>query len=614
MIEKEEKGKLEWSEVKFWLNEAKSCEDRQKRELVQRNNYPFLINYYEGFEKIDSVYPYVSTSQTLSIINEYFPNTNAKISELMYQNPDIVVEALNPDMSPNENLMKSALMYGMEKSDMLIENRVALFDMLFAGYCAVEVDHIIEKDTLDLLPEESPQENGFIRNTINKFKNAFSDNEAEENVEKEIPSKEESFATSEKTYMRRWSPLNIPLDWKADVLKDRRYNLKKIEISKAEFNVKYPDFKEKVFPTDNKFDFAAGDDRDHTKKIILYEFQIKKKQNKYTTIIISPQYANSEIDIFDRQYPTNGFNVKIGTLHKYGKLYPVSFAQINKKISDEMNHYIRFIMEVSERNIPKFVIDSNKIKEDGETSLRSANVNDIVSCKGNTNGVVTPLQPTQSSPENKQLFDIFDNQTERLWAQSRSKLGAKSESDFAADINIQEEGFRASQLDIQEGLRLLIKEETETFKDIIVSLWDGDYFFKVTGGPKPDWYMPKKVINPITNAPMTLNSLTDILTSDFDVKIDITSSLRPNKEKRKKDFLDYITWLFSPEVAAYLQSQGKTINIEFLEKTAIEFGFNPKNVFVDLGMAGQIPEGEGMTTNPAVGPANLQDILKGGAV
>ena len=47
-------AKLTPSEVRFFLAEAKSCEDRQKRELIQRNNYPHLINYYEGVWKLDA--------------------------------------------------------------------------------------------------------------------------------------------------------------------------------------------------------------------------------------------------------------------------------------------------------------------------------------------------------------------------------------------------------------------------------------------------------------------------------------------------------------------------------------------------------------------------------
>ena len=70
-------GKLSPATIRFYLNEAKSCEDRQRIELIQRNNYPFLINYYEGFEEIDTKYPHVGVSQKLSIISEYFPRNKS---------------------------------------------------------------------------------------------------------------------------------------------------------------------------------------------------------------------------------------------------------------------------------------------------------------------------------------------------------------------------------------------------------------------------------------------------------------------------------------------------------------------------------------------------------
>ena len=71
-------GKLNPAEIKFWIEEARSCKERQKRELIHRNNYPFLINYYEGFDKIDAreIHPHVATQRRIAIINEFFPNPN----------------------------------------------------------------------------------------------------------------------------------------------------------------------------------------------------------------------------------------------------------------------------------------------------------------------------------------------------------------------------------------------------------------------------------------------------------------------------------------------------------------------------------------------------------
>ena len=168
-------AKLNPATIKFYLNEAKSCGDRQRIELIQRNNYPFLINYYEGFEEVDTKYPHVGAGQKLAIISEYFPNTNSLISEIMYQNPDIIVEATKPEAEEGQPLMKSALQYGFDKADALLENRVALFDMFFAGYCAIEVDHLTDenaKKSLSLVPdEEQMQKNqtGIVQKIVNKI-------------------------------------------------------------------------------------------------------------------------------------------------------------------------------------------------------------------------------------------------------------------------------------------------------------------------------------------------------------------------------------------------------------------------------------------------------------
>ena len=596
-------GKLTYQEVKFWIDEGKKCIARQKIELVKRNNYPFLVLYYEGIEKVQPTSPFVTTAETYAIINEFFPNTNAKITELMYQNPEIMLDATKPDAEGNINLMKAALTYGLKKTDALVEQRVALFDMLYAGYCAIEVDHIIDKGALvDNLPSEEDmakrqeQQKGFIQKTLEKIKGIGTQEQIENDFEAELPPKEEAYATNEKTFIRRWSPTDVPLDYKASVLKDRRYNMKRIELTQAEFDAKYPEFKDKVKAADNTYDFEKWDNQDHKKKVELYEFQIKKKNYEYWNLVIAPSYPEEEIEFYKRPYIHNGFNVKIGSLHKYGKLYPISYAQINKKMQDEMNHYVKWLMDVAERNTPKYVIDGNKVKQDGIEALRSANVNDIIKVEGPTGGAVTPLQPTMASPENKQLMEIFADQKQKLWAISQSRLQGMSASKFATTENIKEVGFQNSNLDIQEGLRLVIIEQIECLKDIIVNFWDGEYFFKVTGGNIPNWYIPQKVMNPQTGQAMIMNPLTDILTGDYEVNVDIVSAMRPNKESQKKDLVEYLTWLLNV-TRPYLLSKGMDINPEEIKKTAQYFNMNPETLFIALppptglpGLPGQPPQ------------------------
>ena len=58
-------AKLNAAEVKFYLQEAQSCENRQLKELIQRNNYPLLLSYYEGFEQKDVNFPHVSSKHKL---------------------------------------------------------------------------------------------------------------------------------------------------------------------------------------------------------------------------------------------------------------------------------------------------------------------------------------------------------------------------------------------------------------------------------------------------------------------------------------------------------------------------------------------------------------------
>lgn len=580
-------GKLDMASVRFWNDEIASCIKRQEEELIKRNVYPDIIKYYEGDVFIDtSKGQFQYNSQRLIFINEYFPNTNALISELVYQNPEPIVTARKPESVENEKIMKSALDYGIKKLDADTENRLALFDMIYAGYCGVEINHINiqnEKDNISMsmsdkysnLRTENP-----LQKIISSVKKTFqSQKEVEENLEKESEVSESSYSTEDETFLKRWNPLDILLDWRADRVKDMRYVIKRIRYSQAEFYARYPEFKDKVKPSD-VIQYGTHVDESQKKSIILYEIQVKKKNNKYVSIVISPTWYESEIDYFVRPYTTNGFNIKISTLHNYGKLYPISFAKVNKALQDDINNYATFMSEVAERNIPKIGYNKLAVEKDGVSALRSNKINDLVPTQGPPANHIQTLAHTNVSVENKELLQIFQQQKEKLWNVSESKLMGRSTSKFATEISIQEAGFETRQIDLQQGLRNLWKQELETLKDIIVQFWDGEYFFKITGSEKPEWYSPQLSIDPMTGKNIVMNPLTEILSMDYEIDVDIISGMRPNKERKKKELIDFATWLTSPNVQGFLQAQGYMVNIETIKKVAVEWGWNADNLIV----------------------------------
>lgn len=573
-------AKLTTAEIKFWDSEAKSCEERQKIELIQRNNYPFLVNYYEGVEKVDAQHPHVTTNQKMAIVNEFFPNTNALISEIMFQNPDIMLDATKPDAEEGTPVMKSALNYFWTHADGLVENRVALFDMLYAGYCAVEVDIMPAKiDNPKPAPVESNEPKSVFDQFAKGVKKVLNVEDAEKNLAILSPPMDTPFATAQGTYIRRYDPLDVPLDWRAERVKDRRYNLKKVWLSKAEFDAAYPKFKDKVTAEETRFEFSKHDVAMHNRKVLLYEFQVRMKEKQYQTIIISPYLKTEAIDTFIRPYYTNGFNMKIGTLHKYGKLYARAYAQINKTMNDEMNHYVRHMMEVAERNIPKRLYDKNKVKIDGLTAMNNSRVNENCPVDGNTIGAVTPLEPTHVSFENKELMGIFQDQKNKLWKVSEPKIGGQSKAEFATEIAIQESGFQTQNIDVQEGLRILIQSELDTGKDLIATFWDDEVFLKITGSEKMDWYKPTLIPDPNNPEKQIIgNPLSDILTGDYNVEIDITSANRKNRDAQLQGMFFFMTQLV--QIMPILNAQGQTINVDEIRKIGKEFGWNPDKLFI----------------------------------
>jgi hypothetical protein len=574
------------------------------------------------------------------MINEYFPNTNALISQLMYQNPEITAEATRPEadelslkflqtfpdaQNPQFNIkpadvVKSALQYAFNRMDAITENRLALFDMLYAGYCAVEVNHINRKalERTDMMSEQSNADNmadmqakpsGIIDKVTTALGSMFNNDQTqtsqtnqqvEEQLDSETPPKEYGYSTTDETYIKRWNPMDILLDWRAERIKDMRYTIKKIRISQAEFNVRYPQYKDIVRPGDDQLTYAKHEKAYEKNTILLYEIQVKKNGDKYCNFVISKSYLRSEIDYWERPFTTNTFDLKIGTLHEYGKLYPVSFARLNKTLQDDLNNYATFKMEVAERNVPKRGYNVNKVKAEGVIALNSSKVNEAVPVDG-TNENIWTIQGTQVSQDNNEMIPFMMKTKEKLWNISESKLGGESNSELATEMNIQEAGFQNRTMDLQTGLRKLLKVELDALKDIIVQFWDDQYFFKVTGSGKPLWYKPQ--VDPM-DGQTVLNPLTDLLTGDYEVDVDVTSSLKPNKEKKKADVIQFAEFMVAPPTVQFAMMTGYKPKIDVLKKAATEWGWNGDTLFEEIQQP-MIPGQPGQEMPGQIDPSQL---------
>jgi len=225
-------NKLTQAEITFLLDEIKSCEERQRRELIERWQYPLLVSYYEGLLRLepDSQDRNATRKTVSAIINKHFPKTNVLISEIMFQTPDILAEPTKPfvvkgnielDVEVGAPLMGAALKYGYDKTGSQEENRVALFDMIYAGYCAVEVDQIRRKkndDNLLNFPTDEEMKDrstgmiGRVKESVKNLMRPKNAEEAEEKMSKEAPDEKQAYATVNETYVRRWDPLNILFD------------------------------------------------------------------------------------------------------------------------------------------------------------------------------------------------------------------------------------------------------------------------------------------------------------------------------------------------------------------------------------------------------------------
>jgi len=574
--------------------------------LLSRNHYPFLIRYYEGNANHPDTVKEQRTSnyRKMLFINEYFPNTNQLINEIIYQYPDILVNPTKPDSEGNSPIMQSALQYGSKKLDMLTELKLGVFDMIYAGYCALEMNHINIRPMETYISQgnvnRATKNETIVTKVVNAAKNLIGLEKQEAELEQEIPVREMGYASQDETYFRRWNPLSILFDYRAERIKDLRYIIKKISMSHAEFAVRYPDHAGLVAGED-VINYSAHTYQSYKKVVYLYEIQILKEGNKCLNIVLNKGFTLGEIDWFERPYVTNGFNIKIGMLHDYGKLYPVSMAEVNKDIQDDLNNYMQFMMEVAERTRPKIGYNKNKVKDDGRTALQSDLVNDLVPVDGG-NENIWQIQQSNVSLENKELISILQQTKEKLWNVSKQRLGQKGEEDFATELQIQEAGFQVGMVGLQLGLKNVWIKCLDTLKDIIVQYWDKAYWFKITGGNKPSWYEPK-----IDQNGLVLNPLTEILTADYEIDLDIISAMKPNKEKLRQELTEFGKWLVSPGVQNFLANAGVQLNIDVIKKVGKEWGWDMETFLIPIQQPLGLPGGGLPPAQPVIG--NAQPVV-----
>lgn len=575
--------KLTRGEYSFWMKEIEACKLRQKKELCERNSYPLMISYYEGKLCRTDGDLRVAQKERMSIINDYFPAINTIISQILYQNPEPIARPRKPSAEEGVKLMEGALKYAMDETGMLDENRIACFDMLTAGYGVVEVVNAMETMPSLMIPqmrdesaEPIQRQNPF----TSFFGKAKTDEEAEVNLELEGGKDEPE--SNDLTIVRRLDPLEWYPDWKANRIKDCRYQIKRMVMSKPEFEAKYPEYKGKV-NTCTALQYT--DNNSEKQGIEVYQIQIKLRKNEYWNLVISPGYGEDALSYEKRPYITEGFDWKVGSFHKYGRIYPIAVAQVNKYLADQINDYIEFMDEVARRNVPKRIVDKTRCDRVAIEVLKNTRINDVAEVEGSPAGIVDNVPATNISTGHKEMIQAMQQQSQKQWSVSAERMGLSGQAEFATELEIQESGFEMRQSDIQEGLRQLWQEELETVKDIIVQFWDSEKWINVTD---KEWYEPQ------TAGGEVLNPLTEVLTGDYAIKVDIDASLKPNKEKSKKDKIDFANWITGPNVMQAIMALGYDPNVigEAIKKVCVEFGV-PEEDFQKIQQMPMMPQ-EGM--------------------
>lgn len=583
--------------LNFWKSEIRSSINRQKKEFIDRIGYEELIRYFEALQ-------FPGNKTLLAIVDEFSPAILSVITSVYYQNPTVQVEAANPNADGQVHpsmmyllqnpqfkpfslvdLMKGSLNYGMVHCGMKEEMQISCFDLMLAGYAGVEMNHSSvnqEDPTTDM---SSQGMEGMADTLMNKVvdgaKSFFDKLTGKEPSKNPQEAEEEAMAGSQsnlrtdftdKTYCKRYNPLDILFDPRADVFKESRWVGKRIRMTVAEFNTKYPKFKDKVFASSQdqyQLEFSDHNNKENKKAVTLYEIEIKKKGPRNCVLVLHSG-LDEPVDYYERAIITNNFSLKYGCVDKYGKIYPMSRGRKAKGPQDDINHYMTIQFEHVDRAQRKIAVYMEGLTEAGKAAQRSADVYAIVE-KAIPQQVYETMPAPSVVPENEAIIMQMTQSINKSVGTTELAKTGKSQNETLGQDQLENNAFQVNVNSVQDSLQDLADQLIDELKDIQQQVWDGDDYFKVTGIEGGDaWYEP------------SMGPLADILIGDYTVRCNIASAMRPNPMKDRKDLMEMTTFITSPLIVQFAMMHGKRPSMEPLNNLIKQYNMNPEMVFETL--------------------------------
>lgn len=586
-------------ELDFWKSEIRSSLKRQRDDFINRIGYDELVRYFEAMQ-------FPGNKSMLAIVDEFSPAILSVITSVYYQNPTVQVEPANPkadgpvkpslffliqnpDFVPFslKDLLQSSLRYGMKKSGMKEEMQLATFDFLLAGYACVEMNHKTERINEEPMTDiQDDFVDGFMdklkngaKTLVDNVKQAVSGNKEE--VEEKALAETDDLRTdlSDKTYCKRYNPLDVLFDPRADVFKESRWVGKKVRMTLADFNRQYPKLKGRLTPSSSDafgLEYTDHKNRENKKAITLYEVEIKKKGPRNCVLVFHPS-IDEPIDYYERPIISNKFALKYGCIDKYGKIYPMSRGRKAKGPQDDINHYMTIQFEHVDRAQRKIGVYMGGLTESGKAAQRSSDVYAFV--EKSVPGPVYEAMPAPSVvPENKEIVVVMRDALNKTIGTTELAKAGKSQNDTLGQDQLETNAFQVNVNSVQDALQDLADEVIDELKDIQQQLWDDEDYFKVSGiKGATAWYDP------------TMGPLSDLLVGDYAVNCNIASAMRPNPLKDRKDAMDMTSFITSPPIMMFAQMHGKRPSMEPLNNLVKSFGQNPEMVFEDFAPPPMMP-------------------------
>jgi len=615
--------KMGYEDFKFVKDKLRDDRTFHEREFMQRID-PYIIDaYYEGMpdnpsrginnkENAYINFNEISASGLRMTQNRIFPTTATLMTQLYPNNTKFLCtpRTSEPVDKLNAKVSEGSINYYWKQMNAEEENKLAIMSAWLYGYGAVKQgwrtqykkDYKAQEQQLSLL---------------GRLTSMFKGNPG---VEETITP---DYIDYECPFLNYVNPINLYLD-SSKPFKKGRYIHERITKSLSE--IKDTGLYEM---SDDFYNRYKGDADPRMKQIDLFESWIWWNDELYLCVTCDHVEYQKPLRFQKMPYMAEGFPYQLLAFNKQvNRTYPIS----HMKVAQRQQRLLDYILNLQRETIEKYkdftVFSGDAFDRINQERIKANVIGTNVFTKDGfpVSNAVTQVTSGNIPTNLFALQNILDMNIKEILTVLGARQSGESDFDTATQEQIAEQGNIIRSLGLQEEVNEFLKvqgkkllQDLRQFATTAVKFQVAGINIKdpMTGELITDRYMEFGTMQ-------SPRSLRDVITSEVDIDIDVTESVRRDLPIVRKQLGEIIALAGNPSIQQALAMEGKKIKIaELFQDLLNNFDTisNAEKYFEDIqppipGMMGgmQPPEMQGMPMAEGLPPMSQGPVPMQGAI